>query len=116
MSFYDVYKNNARREGIEYLEFDRYTNIFYDQCGMQIPNIYEYITPNDLFLYKKNKNSCYFIHRNNPNIVCKIFEGDLYDQELHHISCSRSGRGGCWFSSDQETDRESICRACSGGD
>jgi hypothetical protein len=51
-------------------------NIFYDQCGIRIINIFEIITPNDLFLFKHDNNNCYFRMKDEPYIICEIMVDD----------------------------------------
>lgn len=35
-------------------------NAFYDECGQHIENIYELITPDNIFLFRHNHGNCLF--------------------------------------------------------
>jgi len=59
-------------DGILQLFYDPEENIFYDQCGIRIINIFEVLTPNDLFLFKQNQEYNIFYHRDNSRIICEI--------------------------------------------
>jgi len=104
---------------IEYIEYDPRENIFYDQCGIRIYDLYGMITPSDILLFKHNHqkyNEFYSI--NNPLMIYKILWNGVDDHEESniHIPCQFSPRGGCWFSSDEQNARAEICRYCRGGD
>lgn len=103
-------------DDVLYIEYDPYTNRFYDQCGFHIINIYEIVTPNDIFLFKKNHlEHSWFNHRGIRNVVCKIIMNGVEDDEEYDIiPCGFSSGSGCFFSGNQEGSREEICRYCRG--
>jgi hypothetical protein len=53
--------------------YDRDNNIFVDEDGFPIYEIFTMITPNDLYLFKKKK--CYMIvnHKTLKNVVCELY-------------------------------------------
>jgi len=53
--------------------YDSEENIFYDQCGIRVVNIFEALTPNDIFLFKQDPGYNIFHHRGNPRIICEVF-------------------------------------------
>jgi len=55
-----------------YVHYDRDENMFYDQCGMPIWNIFDTITPNDLLLFRHNPENCVFSHRDDHETLCWI--------------------------------------------
>lgn len=57
---------------ILYFIYDPVENVFYNQYGVVILNIFEYITPNNLFLFKQDFGYCLFTHKNNHRIWCEI--------------------------------------------
>lgn len=106
-------------EGMEYVEYDAAENSFYDQCGIHIINIFDMITPSDLYLFRHNPEKfSYFPHRYNKHIVVKLIMNGVYDDEEKYtnVPCHFSGGGGCWFSDSKTRSREEICSACRGGD
>lgn len=52
-------------------------NTFYDQCGKRVSNIFEYLTPNDLYLFHTNHNHNQFSLRYDFSILCQI-EIEIY--------------------------------------
>lgn len=50
---------------------DEVENQFYDVCGQLVHNIYEIITPNDLFLYRYDSRHNKF-NTPFPGVMCKI--------------------------------------------
>ena len=66
---------------ILYFVYDSTENMFYDQCGFRIVNIFEELTPNDIFLFRSNPGYYLFKKRNFKNVWCKILteQGGLYD-------------------------------------
>lgn len=59
-------------DGILYFTYDPEENTFYDQCGIHMANIFEVLTPNDIFLFKRDHGYCIFPHRDDPHIWCEI--------------------------------------------
>jgi hypothetical protein len=57
---------------ILYFFYDPRDNIFCDQFGFIVLNIFEMITPNDLLLFKEDHGYCIFPHRHSNNILCEI--------------------------------------------
>jgi hypothetical protein len=61
---------------ILFIRYDPEENVFYDECGFRIRNIFEMITPNDLVLYRANHDYCCFPCRYSRNILCWIGADD----------------------------------------
>ena len=102
---------------ILYIEYDPVQNSFYDECGKHITNIFELITPNNLYLFRqKPEEYSYFTHRNNSNVVCKFIMNGVYtnEEDYSFMPCQFSSGGGCQFSDNSETYRKEICAACRG--
>lgn len=60
-------------DGVLYFELDLETNLFYDQCGMRVDDMFEILTPNDLYLFREsNVDSLIFRHRHDRNILCDV--------------------------------------------
>ena len=59
-------------EGVLQFFYDSEENIFYDQCGQIVTNIFEVLTPNDIFLFKQDPGYNVFPHRDNNRILCEI--------------------------------------------
>lgn len=70
---------NMGSDGILYFIYDSIGNTFYDQYGVRVINILEFLTPNDLFLFKNDPWYCIFPHRDNYRIMCEILtDGEEY--------------------------------------
>lgn len=63
---------------------DKIENIFLDECGKELINIFELITPNDLYLYTEDPGYTIFPHRDDPGLLCEILdlEGEWYEEGL----------------------------------
>lgn len=48
---------------IIYVRYDESENRFYDDCGFYLSNMFELITPNDLFMFHKDHTCCVFPYR-----------------------------------------------------
>jgi len=59
-------------DGVLQFFYDSEENIFYDQCGQIVINIFEVLTPNDIFLFKQDPGYNVFSHRDNNRILCEI--------------------------------------------
>ena len=59
-------------DGILQFFYDSEENIFYDQCGIRVVNIFEVLTPNDIFLFKQDPGYNAFPHRDDHRILCEI--------------------------------------------
>jgi hypothetical protein len=68
---------NRFYQTIYYIYYSKSENMFYDPCGILIENIFEIITPNDLFLFRKNPRKNKFPMRDEPYILCEIIT-DLF--------------------------------------
>jgi hypothetical protein len=56
------------------LFYDVEKNIFLDEDGQVVKNIFELITPNDLYLFRHlEKEYVVFRHRFLKNVVCEIY-------------------------------------------
>ncbi len=52
--------------------YDRCLNMFYDIAGRRITNVFELITPNDLYLYRHDPGNSIFPHISEPHTMCEI--------------------------------------------
>ena len=59
-----------------YIRWDEKENVFYDTCGFMIGNIFEMITPNDVYLFRQDHGNCSFPHREDRNVLCEIIIED----------------------------------------
>lgn len=110
---------------ILYFEDD---NIFTDDDGHIIENIFELITPGDLYLFRSDPGYNVFPLRSNNRVLVEIvgpdeFPGDGYynkKEELNeqeYFDCFNDSLcfgGRCRFSSSDQKARKEICRSCSG--
>lgn len=53
-------------------------NDFFDECGQRIQNIFEYITPNDLWLFRQDPGYNIFPARFDRHIGVEILDNDSY--------------------------------------
>lgn len=62
------------------LFYDRDNNVFIDEDGYIVWNMYEMITPNDMFLFKKKREYMVVNHKTLPGVVCELYypEEDEY--------------------------------------
>ncbi len=60
------------------LFYDEERNVFYDEDGFIIWSIFEIISPNDLLLFKKNKEYMLVHHQTMPEVLVELYypEGD----------------------------------------
>ena len=95
-------------------------NIFYDECGKQIENIFEILTADDLLLFKKDPRRKYFVYCKNKHVLCKILikdgEGEDYHEERMDLHYDIYNGFGCWFFDHEKGFKRTICESCSGGD
>lgn len=117
-------------EAVIEIFYDEVENAFYDECGQRINNIFELVTPNDLYLYKSEATRySSFFQRDDPRILCEIHDledpgdgyynsrKDIYDEyECIETPCGIYPGVMCRFSGGEESPRREICYACSGGD
>lgn len=80
---------NSDYDAVEYVYYDGVENAFYDQCGMHITNIYDYVTPNDIYLFRKDNGNCCFTSRCDRRIIIEIITDDSdfvpYDEEILYV-------------------------------
>lgn len=109
-------------------------NLFTDKYGDIVYDIFSYITPNDLYMFKNEPQYTQFECKNDPYTICEILEaGDfIYDygdgyfdqrkenDDEHQIyfdpHCHISDGRNCRFSSESEDVRREVCAICRGGD
>jgi hypothetical protein len=63
----------VERNDFRFLYYNTEQNMFYDQNGILIINIFELITPNDLLLFRQDPGHCIFQYKNKDNILYEIF-------------------------------------------
>lgn len=114
---------DRKYQEVIYLWWDPRDNTFYDQHGAQLPNIFEIITPNDLFLFRNDHGYSIFPYVKDRRILCEINvldEEELEDQENvnegFEVFCDFWGGVSCRMHCNEDAGRKEICRACSGGD
>lgn len=64
---------------IIYLFYDPEYNIFVDEDAFIVPNMLEYVTANDLFLFRRGKQDATFRHVGRRDAICKIYW--MYDHD-----------------------------------
>lgn len=115
-------------KSIVQLVYDEELNIFTDVRGHVIYNPFEFITPDDLQLFRSEETSySSFVSHSDPNVLCEIYTWDeigdgyfdtrkgCYDEQIYSGAyCSISGGWDCRFSSESEDARRDICAACGG--
>lgn len=67
---------NPKQDEIKYIFYDEDKHIFYDEEENQIENIYNWLTPNDLFLFFTKNNYTLFRNKKNNNLIIEIIEKD----------------------------------------
>ena len=58
------------------LFYDADRNVFIDEDGFIIWSIFEVITPNDLFLFKRNQEYMLVRHRSIPELLVELYYPD----------------------------------------
>ena len=58
------------------LFYDAERNVFIDEDGFIIWSIFEVITPNDLFLFKRNREYMLVQHRTMPEVLVELYYPD----------------------------------------
>lgn len=65
--------------------YDVERNLFIDEDGFPIINVFELITPNDLYLFKLGGTYMVVNHRSLPGVLCELFypaDDDLDTDEV----------------------------------
>lgn len=56
------------------LFYNREDNVFIDDdFGNEVTNIFEFITPNDLYLFHLHKQYMIVRHRSQPGVICELY-------------------------------------------
>lgn len=112
-----------------YIYYDPESNAFYDEDGAQIDNIFELITPNDLYLYRHDPGCNLFPCRFDRELTFEIvdqmddYPGDGYydnmketydENEYFDVDCSSHPGVECRVYCRTDAERREICRACGG--
>lgn len=63
------------------LFYDVLKNVFIDEDGFEIHNIYEIISPNMVYLFRHHQEYMIVHHRNLPGVVCELFWPDDGDRQ-----------------------------------
>ena len=63
-------------EDVISLFYDAENNVFFDEDWLIIWSIFEVITPNDLFLFKRNKEYMLVRHRSIPELLVELYYPD----------------------------------------
>lgn len=75
--------NREKYDAILFFQWDSQNNIFYDDCGVPVTNIFEVITPSDLLLFREDHGRCAFFHRDYPEILCVLLVDDAAYQYMY---------------------------------
>ena len=62
----------CKYHGILYFDFDPGENVFYDKDGLMVDSILEFITPNDLYLFRQDPGCCIFECRYDRMILIEL--------------------------------------------
>lgn len=96
-------------------------NQFYDATFGLIDNIFLYLTPNDLMIFRADYGNCVFPHRSNFDILVEItvdhdgeLEREYYGEERSEVYCDVWPGVRCRISGSQEVARDEVCKACRG--
>lgn len=60
--------------------YSRHINMFYDIAGRRITNVFELITPNDLYLYRHDPGNSIFTHVSEPHTMCEIITDKEWEE------------------------------------
>jgi len=71
---------------ILYFWWDEENNMFYDECGQLVSNIFEMVTPNDLFLFMNDPGHCIFPHRDSKDISCEFVTDENMKDILNYYA------------------------------
>ena len=66
--------NQGRYTKLVYIVYQPHVNMFYDYRGKRLSNVFELITPNDLYLYRHDPGNSIFPHRSKPDTLCEIID------------------------------------------
>ena len=102
-------------------------NVYVDTDGKVVDFIFEYVEPNDIFLFKLDPGFCMFQHRFDPEwlielIYCfdesykNIEKENFYEQRRRNRYTRGCGERGCQFFDNSEASKREICSICRGGD
>ena len=58
------------KDFVLFISYDVAYNQFFDECGNIIQNIFEVVTPNDIFLFRRNHDNCMFPYRYDKKVMC----------------------------------------------
>jgi len=78
-----------KNQMILYFWWDEENNMFYDECGQLVINIFEMVTPNDLLLFKKDHGYCLFPHRETKGILCEFVTDDDMKDILYYYESKK---------------------------
>lgn len=53
--------------------YDVVNNVFLDEDGFIVWNMLEFVTPNDLYLFRHHEQYMVFQHRSLPGIMCELY-------------------------------------------
>ena len=71
--------NYGKYKKIVYIIYSPGLNMFYDLRGKRLSNVFELITPNDLYLYKNDPGITLFPHRSKPNTLCELVTAEILE-------------------------------------
>lgn len=111
---YDIY------DKVVYVRYDPDDNIYYDECGFRIDNIFEMLTPNDVYMFAQDPGYNTFPLRNHVHTLCEILVEteeemtDFYDCTLADSPCQFWSGRLCKFYGVEEASVKDICQSCGG--
>lgn len=93
-------------------------NRFIDVFGEVIYNVFEMITPNDLYLFQNDPDQKEFRHRSIKDAIVQIIdmEDNGYEESYIDPEYRACSRRACRFSNLEGDARKEVCRACGGAD
>lgn len=107
------------------LYYDHELNLFKDDDGFWVFDLFTYITPDDLYLFKKWSNSdepMVVMHATDSRAIVELYypilKEDKKDESQFNIGCCAGLIDGrrCKFSHIETDSRKEICAACGGRD
>jgi len=65
------------------LYYNKEDNVFVDEDGYIICNLFELIAPNDLYLFRKHQTYMVVRHRTLPGFICELYCPSIEDENYY---------------------------------
>jgi len=62
----------------KWLYYDSDENVMFDADGITIPEIFEWVTPNDLYLFKYKKETMEVINNEREEVIVMVYPNTRY--------------------------------------